>query len=87
MFLSDPRHAVYSNLIEQKQDGRNICNHEKQCALPVITTMVMYGSCAQVYELPQSHCGDTGRAHCFHDCLYIYIYIYIILYIYIFIKA
>ena len=26
-------------------------------------------SCAQVHELPQSHCGDK---HCFHDCIYIY---------------
>ena len=31
-------------------------------------------SCAQVHQLPQSHCGDNregGRAHCFHDCIYI----------------
>ena len=31
-------------------------------------------SCAQVHELPQSHCGDKRegrRAHCFHDCIYI----------------
>ena len=26
---------------------------------------------AQVHELPQSHCGDTGRAHCFHNTIYI----------------
>ena len=30
-------------------------------------------SCAQVHELPQSHYVDkiTGRAHCFHDYIYI----------------
>ena len=36
-------------------------------------------SCAQVHDLPQSHCGDNrkGSAHCLHDNLYnIYIYIY-----------
>ena len=32
-------------------------------------------SCAQVHELPQSHCGDK---HFFHDCIYIGIYIYAI---------
>ena len=30
-------------------------------------------SCAQVYELPQSHCGDN-RGHIVFMCVYIYIY-------------
>ena len=40
-------------------------------------------SCAQVHDLPQSHCGDNqkGRAHCLHDNIYnIYIYTYIYIY-------
>ena len=28
-------------------------------------------SCAQVHELPQSHCDDNREAHCFHDFIYI----------------
>ena len=46
--------------------------------------------CPPVYHLngivathALGHMGHmTGRAHCFHDCIYIYIYIYICLYIY-----
>ena len=46
----------------------------------------------QVHELPQSHelpkCMSyhkaavviTGRAHCFHDCIYIYIYMCVCVY-------
>ena len=36
---------------------------------------MMYGSsctsCAQVHELPQSHCGDNREGTLFHDCIYI----------------
>ena len=32
-------------------------------------------SCAQVHELPQSHCGDNREGTLFHDNIYIYIYI------------
>ena len=32
-------------------------------------------------ELPQSHCGNNRRTHCFHDYIYVYIYIYIYIYI------
>ena len=28
-------------------------------------------SCAQMHELPQSHCGDNREAHCFHDNIHI----------------
>ena len=50
--------------------------------------------CPPVYHLngivathTLGHMGHmTGRAHCFHDCIYIYIYIiYICIYIYIYI--
>ena len=34
--------------------------------------MCNHTSCAQVHELPQSHCGDNRRAHCFHDYIYVY---------------
>ena len=40
---------------------------------------------AQVHEVPQSHCGDNRRAHCFDDCIYIYIWCIIYIYIYIYI--
>ena len=62
----------------------------KYCALPVITTMAW---CAQVHELPQSHCGDNREGEgTFFSWLhrYIYyiiydIYIYVCVYIYIYI--
>ena len=25
----------------------------------------------QVHELPQSHCGDKRKVHCFHDYIYV----------------
>ena len=28
-------------------------------------------SAQQVHELPQSHCGDNRRAHCFHNGIYV----------------
>ena len=48
-------------------------------------------SCAQVHELPQSHCGDNREGNTY---IYIYIYVcvcvcvcvYIYIYIYIYIK-
>ena len=48
-----------------------IISDPQQCAIPVITTMALWQlmhlgtctssctSCAQVHELPQSHCGDN----------------------------
>ena len=50
--------------------------------------------CPPVYHLngivathALGHMGHmTGRAHCFHDCIYIYIYYYIYIYIYIYIH-
>ena len=50
------------------------------CAFPVITTMALWKlmhldiwctSCAQVYELPQSHCGDDEAGALFSG-LHIY---------------
>ena len=44
-----------------------ICNHENN-----VPSRLSCTSCAQVHELPQSHCGDNrGGGHCFHDCIYI----------------
>ena len=31
----------------------------------------IYTSCAQVHELPQSHCGDNWVGTLFHDYMYI----------------
>ena len=46
------------------------------CALfgSLVPVMWNHTSCGQVLELPQSHCVVviTGRAHCFHDCIYIF---------------
>ena len=42
-----------------------------------VATHALTTSRAQVHDLPQSHCGITGSAHCFHDYTYTYIYIYI----------
>ena len=53
---------------------------------------MMYSTCAQVHELPQSHCGDNredtlfSRLHIYIH-IYIYIYIYIYEYTYILIKT
>ena len=54
---------------------------------------VMY-RCAQVHELPQSHCGDNGKGTCFHDYTHtdththrytdIYVHMCVCVYIYIF---
>ena len=42
---------------------------------------MMYGSCAQVHELPCSHwrIGITGRAHCLSFWLHIYITLILLL--------
>ena len=59
------------------------------------------GSCAQVHELPQSHCGDNRKDTLFSfehsvccgsfmtTCIYMYIYIcmYICMYIYTYIYT
>ena len=44
-------HDTQSGQISQKQDERNIC--------------VYMSSCAQVHDLPQSHCGDNGEGTLF----------------------
>ena len=36
----------------------------------------IYTLCAQVHELPQSHCGDD-RESTLLSCLHIYVYIYV----------
>ena len=68
-----------STQILQKQDGCNIyliwktmyppSYHQNPfvvtCALCVNCT-----SCAQVYELPQSHCGDKWEGTLFYDFIY-----------------
>ena len=60
----------------------NICMQSwKQCALPVIITMALWqlmhlGTWCTVVVI-------TGRAHCFHDNIYIYIIYHIYIYIYI----
>ena len=38
----------------------------------LVTVVCNCTSCAQKHELPQSNCGDDGRAHCFHDYIYLY---------------
>ena len=71
MVISDPRHRECSNLISQKQDEHNIyvilktmCppsyHHNGFVATHALGHMMSLGtSCAQVHELPQSHCGDN----------------------------
>ena len=51
---------IYTYVI--METGNNVW---KQCALPVITTMVCGNSCAQVHDLPQSHCGDNREGKLF----------------------
>ena len=41
--------------------------------------------CNHENDVP-SHCGDKGRAHCFHDYIYVICIIYIYIYIYIYHK-
>ena len=50
----------------------------KQCVLPVVTTMSLWqlmhlgtcASCAQVHELPQSHCFDNQEGTLFSRHVY-----------------
>ena len=66
-------HDTQSAQISQKQDERNIyvimktmCppgyHHNGFVATHALGHM-MYGSCAQVHELPQSHCGDNREGY------------------------
>ena len=68
-------HVTQSAQIPQKQDERHIYVIMKAMCLPgyhhnafVATHALghmMYGSCAQVHELPQSHCGDNQEGTLF----------------------
>ena len=49
----------------------------KQCALPVITTMATVHYVPKCMSCHKAIVVITGRAHYFHDNIYIYIYIYI----------
>ena len=66
MVISDPRHTECS--ISQKQDERNI-----------YVRNMMYGSFWVLHHVPKCmSCHKaivmiTGRAHCFHDYVYIHI--------------
>ena len=49
-------------------------HHNEFVATARTSFTVAFTSCAQVHELPQSHCGDNlRRAHWFQDYIYIYI--------------
>ena len=74
-------HDTQNAQISQKQDGHNIYKY--------IVYIYNRTSCAQVYELLQSHCGDsfviTNSEHPLTTSkLYVYIYIYTYIYIYIY---
>ena len=77
MVVSDPRHTECSNLTEERKlyaIMKTMCppgyHHNGFVATHALEHM-MYGSCAQVHELPQSHCGDNREGtffswfHCF----------------------
>ena len=55
----------------KRQDGRNICNHENNVPSRLsITTMALW----QLMHLGNCHrpiMVIIGRAHCFHNCIYI----------------
>ena len=55
-------HNTQSGPISQKQDERNI----------YVIMKMMYGSCAQVHELSQSHCGENGEPHNMRTYIYLY---------------
>ena len=92
MVISDPRHRECS--ISQKQDGRNIyvimktmCppgyHHNGFVATRALGNM-MYGSFWVLHHVPKCmSCHKaivviTGRAHCFHDYVYIHICMHIL---------
>ena len=73
-------HDTQSAQISQKQDERNIyiyiyaimktmCppgyHHNGFVATHVLGHMMYSSSCAQVHELPQSHCGDNQKGTLF----------------------
>ena len=89
-------HNTQSAQISQKQDGRDIYAIMKTICPPgyhhngfVVTHALGHDvrahnrkSSAQCMSCHKAIVVITGRAHCFHDCIYIFIYIlYIILYI------
>ena len=85
--------------ISQKQDGRNIYAIMKKMCPPgyyyngfVATRALghmMYITVYHVLKCVNCHKAIeviTGRAHCFHNCIYLYIFISISIYIYIYIS-
>ena len=65
-------HGTQSAQISQKQDGCNtyaimktMCplgyHHNGFVATHALGHMMYGSSCAQVHELPRSHCGDNGE--------------------------
>ena len=87
-------HDTQSAQISQKQDERNIYVIMKTMCPPGYHTMALWQLMhlgTTVHHVPKCmSCHKaivviTGRAHCFHDYIYIYIYIFIYIYIYIYI--
>ena len=70
-------HNTQSAQISQKQDERNICYHENNApswlsphwlcgnSCTWAHDVRLSTSCAQVHELPQSHCGDNREGTLF----------------------
>ena len=76
-------HDTQSAQISQKQDERNIyvCNHENNVPSRLSPQWLCGNSCTWAHDVRLPKCMSchkaivviTGRAHCFHDCIYIYI--------------
>ena len=63
MVIRDPQHTECSHLTEARW-VKSICNHEimKKICPPSYhhsDFVATHASCAQVHELPQSHCGEN----------------------------
>ena len=74
MVISDPRHTGCSNLTDPSEYNiyaimKTMCpplyHYNGFVATHVLGHMMYGSSCAQVHELPQSHCGDKQEGTLF----------------------
>ena len=76
MAINGPWHTECSNLTESRDEHNIFVIMKKMCPSGYhhngfVANHASCTSCAQLYELPQSHCRDNQEG------IYIYIYIYI----------
>ena len=82
MLIHDPRHTKCSNFTEARW-VKFTCNHENNVPSqlsPKLSPSYHVPKCMSCHKVIVV---ITGRAHCFHDWIYMYIYIYVYIYIYI----